>query len=193
MRKSTRWRRKSNPVQVLATDRLHLRRLSLEDASFILGLLNEPSYLHFIGDKGVRTIRDARDYILKGPIANYEQFGFGLYLTELKDSRVPIGICGLLKRDNLLDVDIGFAFLPQFWSQGYALEAASAVLTYGRDALGLSRIVAIVSPDNERSIKVLNKLGLRFERMARWPADGSEIKVYTSEAKKQGEKNGKNF
>jgi RimJ/RimL family protein N-acetyltransferase len=173
-------------VKVLETDRLHLRRLTIEDAGFILGLLNEPSYVHFIGDKGVRTIDGARDYILKGPIASYDQFGFGLYLTELKDSEVPLGICGLLKRDSWPDVDIGFAFLPQFWSQGYAFEAASAVMAYGRDALGLNRIVAIVSSDNERSIKLLDKLGLRFERMARWPADGSEIKLYASEVRKTG-------
>jgi RimJ/RimL family protein N-acetyltransferase len=142
--------------------------------------------VHFIGDKGVRTIDGARDYILNGPIASYEQFGFGLYLTELKDSEVPLGICGLLKRDSWPDVDIDFAFLPQFWSQGYAFEAASAVMDYGRDALGLNRIVAIVSSDNERSIKVLNKLGLKFERMARWPADGSEIKLYASKVRKTG-------
>ena len=172
---------------VLETNRLRLRRLSLEDAGFMLGLLNEPAYVRFIGDKGVRSIEGARDYILKGPMASYERFGFGLYLVELKDSGAPLGICGLLKRDSLPDVDIGFAFLPQFWSQGYALEAASAVMAYGRDGLGLNRIIAIVSPDNERSIKLLNKLGLQFERMARWPADGSVIKLYASEANKQGE------
>ena len=174
-------------MKVLETDRLLLRRLSIEDAGFILGLLNEPSYVHFIGDKGVRTISDARAYIVKGPIASYEQHGFGLYLTELKDSGVPIGVCGLLQRDHLPDVDIGFAFLPQFWSQGYAFEASSAVMAYGRDVLTLDRIVAIVSPDNVRSIKVLGKLGLRFQRMERWPADGSEIKLYAIEIKKSGE------
>jgi RimJ/RimL family protein N-acetyltransferase len=171
-------------VKDLETDRLLLRRLSIEDAGFILGLLNEPSYMIFIGDKGVRTINDARDYILKGPIASYEEFGLGLYLTELKDSGAPTGICGLLKRGNLPDVDIGFAFLSQFWSQGYAFEAASAVMAYGRDALGLNRIIAIVSPDNKRSIKLLGKLGLKFECMERWPADGSEIKLYASEVRK---------
>lgn len=176
-------KRKRHPVKVLETDRLILRRLLLEDAEFILGLLNEPSYVHFIGDKGVRSIIDAREYILQGPIASYNQFGFGLYLTEMKNSGVPIGICGLLKRGCLPDVDIGFAFLPQFWSQGYAFEAASAVMAYARGVLGLERIVAIVSPDNDRSIKVLSKLGLRFERIDRWPEDGSEIKLYASDIK----------
>ena len=174
-------------MKILETDRLLLRRLSLEDAGFILGLLNEPSYMLFIGDKGVRTINDARKYILKGPIASYEQFGFGLYLTALKDSGASIGICGLLKRDDLPNVDIGFAFLPQFWSQGYAFEAASAVMTYGRGALGLRRIIAIVSPDNKRSIKLLGKLGFKFERMARWQANGSEVKLYASDARRIGE------
>jgi RimJ/RimL family protein N-acetyltransferase len=174
-------------MKVLETDRLLLRRLALEDAGFMLGLLNEASYMRFIGDKGVRTTNDARHYILTGPIASYEQFGFGLYLTALKDSGASIGICGLLKRDNLPNVDIGFAFLPQFWSQGYALEAASGVMAYGRETLGLKRIIAIVSPDNTRSIKLLGKLGFKFERITRWPADGSEIKLYASEAKKRGE------
>jgi len=153
----------------------------------MLGLLNEPAYVRFIGDKGVRTIDGARDYILKGPMASYGKFGFGLYLTELKDSGIPLGICGLLKRDGFPDVDIGFAFLPQFRSQGYAFEAAEAVMAHGRDTLGLNRIIAIVSPDNARSIKLLNKLGLDFERTARWPEDGSEIKLYASAAKEQGE------
>lgn len=172
-------------MKVLETDRLLLRRLSIEDAGFMLGLLNEPSYLRFIGDKGVRTLNDARDYILTGPIASYDKFGFGLYLTALKDSGAAIGICGLLKRDNLPNVDIGFAFLPQFWTQGYAFEAASGVMAYGRDTLGLNRIIAIVSPDNKRSIKLLGKLGFKFERMARWPADGSDIELYASEARKK--------
>ena len=170
-------------MKVLETDRLILRRLSIEDAAFILMLLNEPSYVQFIGDKGVRTLNDARDYILKGPMASYKKFGFGLYLTGLKDSEVSIGICGLLKRDSWPDVDIGFAFLPQFWSKSYAFEAASAMMAYGRDVLGLNRIVAIVSPANDRSIRVLSRLGFRFERKDRWPGGGSEIKLYASEVK----------
>lgn len=166
-------------MKVLETDRLVLRWLAVENAAFILQLLNEPSFLHFIGDKGVRTIDDARDYILNGPVRSYERFGFGLYLTELKETRVPIGICGLLKRESLEDVDVGFAFLPQFWQQGYAFESASAVMAYGRDVLGLDRIVAITSPDNDASIKVLGKLGLRFERITKLSEDASEIELFT--------------
>jgi RimJ/RimL family protein N-acetyltransferase len=165
-------------VTVLETERLILRRLTTKDDTFILELLNEPSFVRFIGDRGVRTAPDARDYILKGPIDSYERHGYGLFLTALKMDNVPIGICGLVKRDFLSDADIGYAFLPRFWSQGFAVEAASAVMTYAREVLRLVRIVAIVSPDNERSINVLKKLGLRFERMIVWPGDGSQIKLF---------------
>ena len=168
-------------MKVLETGRLILRWLSVEDAEFILRLLNEPSFVRFIGDKGVRSIDDARDYILRGPVDSYERFGFGLYLTELKENGVPIGICGLLKRESLKDVDIGFAFLPQFWKKGYAFESASAVMTYGRNVVGLSRVVAITSPENDASIRVLEKLGLRFERMTKLSEDGPEIKLFASE------------
>src|SRR2546423_6931728 len=144
---------------ILETDRLALRWLTIEDAEFIFDLLNQPSFLQFIGDKGVRKIDDARNYILTGPIASYDRFGFGLYLTELKPTQAPIGICGLLKRDTLDDVDVGFAFLPQYWRQGYAFESASAVIGYGRGVFGFGRIVAITLPDNEASIKKLSKLG----------------------------------
>jgi RimJ/RimL family protein N-acetyltransferase len=167
-------------LKILETDRLILRWLSVEDAEFILRLLNEPSFIRFIGDKGVRTVDDAQRYILEGPVSSYEQVGFGLYLSELKETGVAIGICGLLKRDSLEDVDIGFAFLPEFWNRGYAFESASAVMAYGRDVIGLDRIVAITSPDNDGSINVLGKLGLRFERMMKLSADGEEIKLFSS-------------
>lgn len=165
-------------MKILDTDRLTLRQLTEADASFILKLLNEPSFLHFIGDRGVRTIADARSYLLNGPINSYNRFGFGLYLVELKDQKSPIGICGLIKREGLEDVDIGFALLPEFWSKGYAFESAAAVMTHAREVVGLNRIVAIVTPDNQRSIGVLNKLGLRFERLITWSEDGSELKLY---------------
>ena len=164
---------------VFETDRLQLRRVELDDAAFLLDLLNQPSFLHFIGDKGVRTLDDARDYILTGPLASYERFGFGMYLTVLKEERIPIGICGLLKRDSLEDVDVGYAFLPQFWSKGYAFESASAVMAYARNVLGIDRIVAVVSPDNGASIHILEKLGLRFETMIRLLEDSPEIKLFT--------------
>jgi len=166
-------------MKVLETDRLVLRRLTVDDAGFILDLLNQPSYLRFIGDKNVRTLDEARGYILKGPMDSYERFGFGLYLTSLKESGVPIGLCGLLKREFLEDPEVGYAFLPPFWSKGYAFESASAVMAYGRDVLGLERIVAITAPDNEGSIRVLEKLGLKFDRMIRFSGDGGEVRLFT--------------
>lgn len=175
-------------MKVLETDRLILRRLSTDDAEFILKLVNEPSWLRFIGDKGVRSIADARDYILKGPVESYERFGFGLYLVELKENGTPIGICGLIKRESLKDVDLGFAFLPKFWGNGYAYESASAVMAYGKSALGLNRIVAVTTPDNHSSIKVLEKLGFRFEQMVRLSADASEIKLFAHDESVQQRK-----
>jgi RimJ/RimL family protein N-acetyltransferase len=165
-------------VIVLETERLQLRRIDVDDAGFLLDLLNQPSFVHFIGDKGVRTLDDARHYVATGPLASYERFGFGMYLVLLKESQTPIGICGLLKRDCLDDVDVGFAFLPQFWSRGYAFESASAVMAYGQEALRIGRIVAVVSPDNRGSIRLLEKLGLRFETMVRLFQDSPEIKLF---------------
>ena len=166
---------------VLETKRLILRKLSVDDAEFILELLNEPSFLRYIGDKGVRSLDDARQYILNGPVASYERNGFGLYLVELKESRIPIGISGLVKRDTLPDADIGFAFLPAYWSQGYAVESAAEVMTHAREVLGLDRILAITNPDNEASAKLLGKIGLRFDRMIKLSDDGDEVKLFTSE------------
>jgi RimJ/RimL family protein N-acetyltransferase len=165
-------------LKVLETERLILRWLATEDAEFILGLLNEPSWLQFIGDKGVRTIEDARAYILKGPVDMYSRLGFGLYLVELREEGLSIGMCGLIKRDTLEDVDIGFAFLPAYWGNGYAYEAAAAVMTYGEKVLGLNRIVAITSLDNDRSAKLLEKLGLRFEKMLKLSPGSEEVKLF---------------
>ncbi len=168
-------------MNIIETDRLFLRKLTMEDAKFMLDLLNQPSFIQFIGDRKVRTLEDARAYILNGAVKSYELHGFGLYLTALKDSGVPIGICGLVKRDALPDADIGFAFLPLFWLQGYAFESASAVMNYGKNVLGLPRIVGITSPDNIGSIRVLEKIGLRFERMVRLSEDDIELKLFAPE------------
>lgn len=145
---------------ILHTSRLILRKFDLLDAPFVLKLVNGPSWLEYIGDKGVRNIDDASNYILNGPIAMYKKHGFGLFLTELKDG-TPIGMCGLIKRDTLDDVDIGFAFMPEFWKKGYAAEATAATLEFGFNTLNLERIVAIVSPNNEKSINLLQKIGLK--------------------------------
>ena len=168
-------------MNVLETERLALRRLSLDDAEFIRELLNDPSFVRFIGDRGVRTLDDARGYLLQGPLASYERFGFGLYLTMLKTEGTSIGICGLLQRDTLPDVDVGFAFLPRFWSKGYAFESAAAVLAHGKTAFGLKRIVAVTQLDNPGSIKVLERLGLRYEQMVRLAEPGPDLQLYGRE------------
>jgi RimJ/RimL family protein N-acetyltransferase len=165
-------------VIVAETPRLILRRLTLDDDGFILKLLNEPSFLEFIGDKGVRTLEDSRNYLLSGPIATYEAFGFGLYLTKLRQDDRPIGMCGLVKREALPDPDIGFAFLPEFWSKGYAIESATAVLEHARNTLGLSRVVGIAKPENEASIRLLQKLGMKYEGRVRIAPEGWEDVLY---------------
>jgi RimJ/RimL family protein N-acetyltransferase len=164
---------------VIRAARLVLRQLELDDAEFIQELLNEAAFLRFIGDKGVRTAADARAYILKGPMDSYARHGFGLYATCLHDG-TPIGICGLVKREGLEDVDVGFAFLSRYRSNGYAVESASAVLDHGRRVLQLQRIVAITSPDNRGSIAVLEKIGLKFERMIRLSEHSAELKLFGS-------------
>jgi ribosomal-protein-alanine N-acetyltransferase len=164
---------------VIRTERLFLRELDLNDAAFILELLNEAAFLRFIGDKGVRTLDGARDYMRKGPIDSYGRHGFGLYAACLLDG-TPIGICGLVKRDGLTDADVGFAFLSRHCAKGYAAEAASAVLAHARRVLRLPRIVAITSPENRGSIAVLEKIGLKFEGMIRLEDLGPELKLFAS-------------
>lgn len=149
---------------VLETERLALHRFDADrDAAFVLQLVNEPSWLAFIGDKGVRTLADAQAYLVDGPLAMYERCGHGLYRIDLRATGEPIGMCGLIRRDTLPDVDIGYALLPAHWGRGYAEEASRATLTHARE-LGLARLLAIVTPGNERSIHLLGKLGLGYER-----------------------------
>jgi RimJ/RimL family protein N-acetyltransferase len=165
-------------VIVAETDRLVLRRLTVEDAPFILELLNDPDWLRFIGDKGVRTLEDAQNYILTGPIESYARRGFGLFLVERKADATSIGLCGLLKRDVLEDVDVGYAFLPGYRGKGYAVEAAAAALRFGKETVGLTRVAAITNPGNARSIRVLEKLGLAFEKMVRLSEEAPEISFF---------------
>jgi RimJ/RimL family protein N-acetyltransferase len=167
-------------MEVLETDRLRLRWLDVEDAPFIIELLNDPSFIRFIGDKGVRTVEDARNYILNGPVASYEKFGFGLNAVELKEADVSIGICGVLKRDTLPHPDIGFAFLPAYWNQGYAYESAAAVMKHAREALAINEVLAITTPDNEASSRVLEKIGLRFDCLIKVSEDAPEVKLFSS-------------
>ncbi len=163
---------------VLRTPRLALRRLTVADAAFMLMLLNDRSFVQFIGDRGVRSLADADRYLRNGALASYTTHGFGLYLVAGAADGTSMGICGLIRRDGLDDADIGFAFLPEFWSQGYAVEAAGAVVVHARDDLGLPRLAAICSPGNSRSIHLLVKLGLRFSRSLQFSADASVVHLY---------------
>ena len=150
---------------ILETERLRLRDLTVSDAEFILGLVNEPSFLANIGDKKVRTVEDAHRFIEEGPWAQHRERGYAQFLVELKENGEQIGVCGLLFREALGVSDVGGAFLPRCWRQGYGFEAATAVIEYGRSTLGLESIVGLTSPGNVASIKLLEKLGLSFERM----------------------------
>jgi RimJ/RimL family protein N-acetyltransferase len=169
-------------MNILETDRLALRWLGTGDAAFILRLLNDPSWLRYIGDRGVRTLDDAESYLRNGPLTMYARLGFGLYLVETKASTLPIGICGFVKRETLDDVDLGFALLPAFRGKRYAFESASATMAYGRRVLGLSRVVAITAPDNAPSIRLLERLGFGFERFVRLGEDDEELKLYAATA-----------
>lgn len=165
---------------VLETKRLALRHFTFDDAPFILRLLNEPSYLKNIGDKKIRTLENARkDYILTGPMDSYKKNGFGLYCVELKESKAIIGTCGLIKRPVLDDVDIGYAFLPEFWSKGYGTEAVAGVLAYTHKSFDIKRIAAIVNSDNGGSIHLLEKLGFAYQKMIFLPEAQKEVKLYS--------------
>jgi RimJ/RimL family protein N-acetyltransferase len=164
-------------MNILETERLSLREFTADEAPFVLELVNEPSFIQNIGDRGVRTLSDAVRYIEAGPISSYARNGFGLYVVTLKESGESIGMCGLIKRDALDDVDIGYAYLPRFWSKGYAVEAALAVKEQGR-TLGLKRLVGVTDPANTGSIRVLEKIGFRFERMVNLSADDIDLKLF---------------
>jgi len=165
-------------IKTFQTERLILRPMTEKDADFILELLNDPSFIRYIGDRKVRTLEGAKAYITNGPVASYAQNGFGLYLVELKESGESMGMCGLIRRNTLKDVDIGYAFLPKFWSRGYGLEAAQEMKRYAREELGLKRLVAVVDPENPASIHLLEKLGMKFEKMVRLTPDDIELKLF---------------
>ena len=163
---------------ILETERLILRRFLPDDAAFALRLLNEPSFIENIGDRGVRTLDDAVHYLAEGPGAMYETHGHGLYLVALKQTLQPIGMCGLLKRDAFPDVDVGYAFLPEFWSKGYARESVIAALGEAR-ALGLKKVIALVSPGNVASVRLLDKLGFSPAGRSRMtPGSADEVEVF---------------
>lgn len=168
-------------MTVLETERLRLTRLSYDHCDFIFELVNEPSFKRFIGDKDVRSLEDAQRYLREGPIGSYERFGYGLFLVNVKDTGLPAGICGLVKREEFDDPDLGFAFLERYRRNGYASESARAVLEYGFDDLGLGRIIAMADPDNAPSVKLLEILGFAYERKVRMPDDDHDINLFSLE------------
>jgi RimJ/RimL family protein N-acetyltransferase len=168
-------------LNVIETERLKLREMSEVDAAFMLEILNDPGFVRYVGDRGVRTIEEAARYISERFVESYRRNGFGLWLVETKDEGAPAGICGLLNRGTLPGVEVGYAFLPPFRSKGYAFEAASAATAYARDVLDLPRLYAVVNPDNAVSIRVLEKLGLRFERMVRLSGEESDVKLFSTD------------
>jgi len=163
---------------ILETPRLVLREFTHEDDAFVLRLLNEPSWLRFIGDRGVRTLPDARRYLDDGPRRSYARNGFGLWCVVPKGGDAPVGMCGLIRRDTLPDVDVGFAFLPEAWGRGYARESAAAVLDHARDVLGLRRVLAITDPENAASIRVLERVGMRREGTVRMPGETIDLLLF---------------
>lgn len=184
-------------MNILETDRLILRQVINSDAKFMLDLLNQPSFIKYIGDRNVRTISEAENYIESRFTQSYQDFGFGMYLIELKAEfaltnaktsafaeqskiRPPIGICGFVKRNNLPAADIGFAFLPQFCGKGFAFEAARASMQYSNEILGFKRILAITTQDNESSQKLLEKIGFKFESLIKMP-NNEELNLYSWE------------
>jgi RimJ/RimL family protein N-acetyltransferase len=169
-------------VKILETERTILREINAADAGFILDLLNQPSFIKYIGDRGVRTTEQSREFIESRFIESYKKFGYGLWAVELKDNHAPIGICGFVRRDSLPDADIGFAFLPQFERKGYAFETVAASMNYGRDVLHLKRVLAITSLDNESSIKLLGKINFKFDGLIKLAPETEELKLFSFDA-----------
>jgi len=166
-------------MKILETERLVLSHLTIADASFMLELMNEPEFIEFVADRGLRTEADAALYLAEKILPSYEKFGFGLWRVDLKQSAAPIGICGLLKRDTLDDPDVGFSILKRFCGTGYCYEAAAAVLHYGRTTLGLKKICGITAPNNRISIHLLEKLGLKLQRRTHVPGYGTESLLFS--------------
>lgn len=168
-------------MKLPTTPRLALREMVDDDAQFVVELLTDPAFLKYIGDRGVRTLDDARRYIETGPRAMYARLGIGLWVVETRERGTPVGICGLLKRDTLPDPDVGYAFLPAYRGLGYAAEAARACCEFGFEVRGYERVLAIVSPGNAASARVLEKIGFRHEDRRRLAPNEAEVDVYALE------------
>lgn len=164
---------------IVETSRLILRHIATDDAPFILALLNDVCFLQYVGDKQVRNLESAKNYILDGPVASYQTYGYGLYLVELIETGEPVGICGLIKRDFLHHSDLGFALMPSYRGNGYAFESALATVNFAREKLRLAKIVAITDPGNAASIRLLGKLGMSFDKRLELPGAGKQLNLYS--------------
>ncbi|MEJ7770151.1 MAG: GNAT family N-acetyltransferase [Chitinophagaceae bacterium] len=168
-------------MKITSTERLELRRFTLDDVTFIVQLLNSSGWLQFIGDRGVRTTKDAEAYLEGGPIKSYAVNGFGLWLTALKESSTPIGMCGMLKREGLDEIELGFALLPEYIRRGYAYEMAQATVEYAKTTFSLLRIAAITKVDNNASIRLLNNLNFKFERTVNLHGSEQMLNLYAAD------------
>ena len=166
-------------MNLIETDRLLINKITIDDAGFILELMNDKDWIKNIGDKGIRTIEDAQAYIQNCFLKTYNESNCGFYSLNLKKTHQSIGIAGLVDREGLDHIDIGYGMLPQFRGKGYAFEATKAIYDYGYQELKLEKIVAIVNPDNIGSIKLLTKLGLTYEKMIRLPDEDKDIKLFS--------------
>lgn len=164
---------------LIETERLRLRAITIDDTELMLAVWNDPAFIRNVMDRGIRTQEEAREALKDGALKLFSDLGYGPYCMSLKSDNTMIGICGLFKRDNLDDPDIGFAVLPDFCGKGYASEAAEAVVAYARNELGLGVLTAIVSPDNAASIGLIEKLGLTFESMITMPDEEDSVRLYS--------------
>ena len=164
--------------RILETERLILRQFELSDAKFIVELVNTPGWLEFIGDRNIRTEEAGINYLQSGPMKSYQENGFGLSMVATKEG-TPMGMCGILKRDNFEYPDIGFAFLPAFMGNGYAFEIAAATLEHAKTELNLGPILAITMPTNRKSIRLLEKIGLKFKKTMYTPDRNEELMLFS--------------
>lgn len=166
-------------MSILSTERLTISKITLKDASFLHELMNDKDWIQNIGDRGIHSIEDAENHIKERFFKSYEEFGFGFYVLRIKSTNEPIGTAGLIDRDGIEGIEIGYGLLPAYRGKGYAFEATQAIFNYAKNDLMLDKIVAIVSPHNEKSIVLLEKLGLRYERMVQLPGEDKEIKYFS--------------
>ncbi|MEO5890069.1 MAG: GNAT family N-acetyltransferase [Ferruginibacter sp.] len=165
---------------ILETERLKLREFTINDTKFIIELLNSPGWLEFIGDRNIRTEEQAKGYLKNGPLKSYQDNGFGLYLVETNNDLTPIGMCGIIKRENLANPDIGFAFMQEFMGQGFAFEIANATVAFAKNVLNLPVIFAITVPHNKKSISLLEKLGLKFCKIINFQNSREDLMLFSN-------------